>query len=238
MGAINKLVTSVAELVAATRDEKIGEIVLESDLVDAPSITLRRGQSLRCNDEKRSMITFRDGIDGVQLTSDNELRGLDLRVSPEKRAIWNDHAVDDLGRIGLYSLSTVGRVQILAKENVRGGHIEVDSLDILMADARSEQERPHGYGVFVIQGAFTLWNMQPDEDVVLSSNLVNISVGRFGAPVLGGGIFVGGAGDKGGRLNVQHLDTGAVYVNGGIAPGTADQITGGVFTVYGAHVDT
>jgi hypothetical protein len=237
MGGNNKLVTSVAELVAAARDEQIGEIVVESNLIDIPSITLLRGQSLRSNGGMRSMLTFREGIDGVQLTSGNEVRGLDLRVSPQKRAIWNDYSVDDMGRIGLYSLSVVGRVQILAKENVRRGHIEAENLDILMADARGEQERPRGYGVSVIQGVFTLWNMQPDEEAVLSANLVNLSVGRLGAPVLGSGIFVSGAGDKGGRLNVQHLDTAAVYVNGGIAPGTADQIAGGVFTVYGARVD-
>ena len=44
-------------------------------------------------------------------------------------------------------------------------------------------------------------------------------------------------GDKGGRLIVRRLETEAVYSDGGIAPGTPDQITGGVFTVYGAHVD-
>ena len=46
-----------------------------------------------------------------------------------------------------------------------------------------------------------------------------------------------GAGDKGGRLNVSRLESGPIYSDGGIAPGTPDQITGGVFTVYGAHVD-
>jgi hypothetical protein len=48
---------------------------------------------------------------------------------------------------------------------------------------------------------------------------------------------VSGAGDKGGRLKVRRLETDAVYSDGKIAPGTPDQITGGVFTVYGAHVD-
>jgi hypothetical protein len=79
--------------------------------------------------------------------------------------------------------------------------------------------------------------MQVDEDVVLGADLINISVGCFGSPVLGSGVFVSGAGDKAGRLNVERLETGAVYVNGNIPPGTADQIAGGVFTVYGAHVD-
>ena len=46
-----------------------------------------------------------------------------------------------------------------------------------------------------------------------------------------------GAGFKGGRLVVGLLETGAVYSDGKIAPGTPDVITGGVFTVYGAVVD-
>jgi hypothetical protein len=36
---------------------------------------------------------------------------------------------------------------------------------------------------------------------------------------------------------VRRLETDAVYSDGKITPGTPDQITGGVFTVDGAHVD-
>ena len=57
------------------------------------------------------------------------------------------------------------------------------------------------------------------------------------APVRGSGIFVSGAGFTGGRLVVTQLETGAVYSDGGIPEGTPDQITGGVFTVFNAHVD-
>jgi len=39
---------------------------------------------------------------------------------------------------------------------VRGGHVDVNGLDIIAADARAETERPHGYGVYVLHGAFTL----------------------------------------------------------------------------------
>ena len=73
--------------------------------------------------------------------------------------------------------------------------------------------------------------------VVVSADLVGLSAGRDGAPVRGSGIFVSGAGDKGGRLIVRRLETDAIYSDGKIAPGTPDQITGGVFTVYGAHVE-
>ncbi len=46
-----------------------------------------------------------------------------------------------------------------------------------------------------------------------------------------------GGGDAASRLIVPLLETGAVYSDGGIPPGTPDQITGGVFTVYGAYVN-
>ena len=38
-------------------------------------------------------------------------------------------------------------------------------------------------------------------------------------------------------MDVSRLITGAVFSDGGIAPGTPDRITGGVFVVHGAYVD-
>jgi hypothetical protein len=54
--------------------------------------------------------------------------------------------------------------------------------------------------------------------------------------VSGSGIFVSGAGDRGGDVAVDRLETDAVYSNGGIAAGTANQISGGVFVVHSCHV--
>ena len=50
-------------------------------------------------------------------------------------------------------MTTTGCVQILARDKVRGGHVDVNGLDIVAADARGEKERPHGYGVYVINAA-------------------------------------------------------------------------------------
>jgi hypothetical protein len=38
-------------------------------------------------------------------------------------------------------------------------------------------------------------------------------------------------------MGVSRLVTGAVFSDGGIAPGTPERITGGVFVVHGAFVD-
>jgi hypothetical protein len=236
MDTPQKTVTTIDALVAATKDTTVQRIIVRGGFFAASSIRLASKQSLYGEDE-RSTVTFADGIDGLQLSSDNRVHNIRLHASPDKRAIFNDTSVASLGRIELRGITTIGRVQILARDKVRGGHVDVNDLDIVAADSRGESERPHGYGVYVLQGAFTLWNMQPEDDAVVSADLVGLSAGRNGAPVLGGGIFLSGAGDKGGRLIVRRLETDAIYSDGKIAPGTPDQITGGVFTVYGAHVD-
>jgi hypothetical protein len=233
---MGKTVETVEELLAAAKDSRVKDIVLAADLFDVPTFELSPGQILRSLNG-RFGLTFVKEVDGVCLSSDNSILFVDLYASPEKRAIWNNYAVATLGRTTLASVKTIGQIQLLARDDVRGGHVEVNGLDVLAADCRGQKDRPHEYGVSVIQGAFTLWNMQPDPGVRVSADLQNISVGRFGSPVLGSGIFVSGGGDESGRLNVQHLETRGVYSDGRIALGTPDQISGGVFTVYGSYVD-
>lgn len=236
MSDADRSVATVDELVAATNDSRVRKIAVSGELIEAPGFSLLPGQSLRGADDGAT-IRFAVGADGLQLSSDNRVHHIRLLASQDKRAIFNDTSVASLGRIELRGVTTTGRVQILARGAVRGGHVEVNGLDIVAADARAESERPHGYGVYVLHGAFTLWNMQTDEGVIVSADLVGLSAGREGAPVRGGGVFISGAGDRGGRLNVRRLETDAIYSDGGIASGTADQITAGVFTVHGAHVD-
>jgi hypothetical protein len=230
-------ISSVDDLILATQDRDVKEIQIHCDLEHMPSFRLAPGQTLSSARGQRYSLRFLDDSDGIQLTSDNCITSVDVYVSPSSRALWNDSTVASLGRLAVAFVLVVGRVQILIKDRVRAGHIMVRDLDILAADATAELDRPHAYGVFVRQGAFTLWNMQTDQEVVITADIIGISAGRVGAPVFGSGIFVGGAGDQGGRLNVQHLQTGGVYSDGRIPPGTADQITGGVFTVYGAYVE-
>lgn len=229
-------ITTPDELVAATRNLDVRDIIVRGQLTDTPSVRLAPGQALR-GETDSAEIRFAAGVDGVQLTSDNQVRGISLRVSQDRRSIFNDTSVVGLGHLSLSGVSVVGQVQILARDKVRSGHVEVDGLDIIAADARAQPERPHGYGVYVVQSAFTLWNMQSDENVVLSASIAGVSAGRIGAPVLGSGVFVSGAGDTGGRLMVSRLETGAVYSDARIPPGTPDVISGGVFTVHGARVD-
>jgi hypothetical protein len=229
-------VGSVAELLAAV-ESKVGNIEVNGQLQNVPTLRLQAGQVLTGADQKSS-IQFASGQDGLQLTTDNSVGNLQLVADPDRRAIFNDTSVAGLGRLLLQRLEVTGVVQILASDKVRSGHVDAHDVDIVAADARAYDVRPKGYGVEVIPGAFTLWNQQTDAAVAITADLTGLSAGRAGAPVRGSGIFVSGAGDVGGRLNVRRLETGDVYSDGGIAQGTPDRITGGVFTVYGAYVDT
>ena len=229
-------VTNRNELIAATREPAVHDIIIRGKLDDVPSFRLAAGQVLRGEDDRCS-ITFAKGSDGVELSTDNEVSTLRLTASPDQRVVFNDTQVTTLGRMRLAAIVATGQVQILARDAIKGGHVDVDGLDIVAADARARTERPRGFGVHVLQGAFTLWNMQADERVVVTARIKGLSAGREGAPVRGSGIFVSGAGFTGGRLVASLIETGAVYSDGGIAEGTPDQITGGVFTVFNAHVD-
>ena len=236
MSRVERVVTTVAELRAATQQSDVRRIRVAADLHGMPGFRLAPGQSLVAG-HTGVTLEFAPGTDGLELSTDNQVEGLELRAEPQRRAIHNDTAMERIGRLVLRNLQVTGLVQLLAKGAVRSGHVEVENLDITAADARGETPCPKGYGVEVVPGAFTLWNQQDDPSVTISADLVGLSAGRPGAPVRGSGLFVSGGGETGGRLTVRRLETGAVYADGGIAPGTPDRITGGVFVVSGAFVD-
>jgi hypothetical protein len=230
------VITSVEQLLLALQQSEVDRLVIRGSLTDVPGFRLRPGQALQ-GDGEDAALRFVPGSDGVELSSDNELADLGLHASPDRRAIRNDSSVASLGRIRIADVTTTGQVQILVRDAVRGGHVDVQGLDIVAADATARSERPAGYGVQVLQGAFTLWNMQGDESVAISARLTGLAAGREGHPVLGSGILVSGGGFKAGRLIVSMLETRAIYSHGRIPAGTADVVSGGVFAAHGAHVD-
>ncbi|QBC31840.1 hypothetical protein [Pandoraea sp. XY-2] len=237
MNTGQRQVSTADQLLSAAADVGVRHITVMAELSGVPTLRLSPGQTLSGADPQ-SAVRFAAGQDGLQLRADNHVENLRLVTDPDRRAIFNDTTVEQLGRLVLCNLGVTGVVQLLARDQVRGGHVEVRDVDIVAADARGYDERPKGYGVEVIPGAFTLWNQQADPAVTITADLTGLSAGRAGAPVRGSGIFVSGAGDVGGRLVARRLETGAVYSDGGIVPGTPDRITGGVFTVYGAFVDS
>ena len=228
---------TASELESAALDPQVGRIFVAADIEGSASIRLQPGQHLLC--DEATVLRFAPGQDGVELTSDNLVRGLDLVTDPRRRALFNAEDVETLGSLRLDGLRIRGCVRILVRGQVRSGHVEARDIHVAEADARHFGERPSGFGVEVVPGAFTLWNLQEDEAVVITANLTGISAGRADAPVRGSGVFVGGfSADGGGRLRVSRLETGEIHSHGGIAEGTADRISGGVFTVHGAVVES
>ena len=229
------VIRSVADLMTALEIPGMLDLQIDGALDRVPTLHLRPGQSLRAAAEGAEL-RFLPGHDGVRLACDNTLLSLSLQADPAQRAVFNDEQLHSMGRLCLAGLRVCGQVQILARGALRAGQVDVDGLDIEAADTRARTERLRGFGVEVLQGAFTLWNQQADSTSVISTRLKGLSTGRPGAPVLGGGILVAGGGFEGGRVVATVLETGAVHSDGRIDPDAAGRISGGVFIAHGAFV--
>ncbi|MDQ0261786.1 hypothetical protein [Sinomonas atrocyanea] len=228
-------VTTAQELAAAL-DSGALEIDVEGVITGSPMITLPPGATLRGG-------TLRFGAKGVRLTSDNTLDGVTILTEPDEVAILNDTSVPDLGRLTLRGVTTRGQVYLVAEDAVRAGHVQIEGLTIETADVRGRPLRPHGFGVEALQGALTVWNRQPEPVVTITAEVLDVAVGTREAPVRGSGVFVGGHGDwagkaDGGVLSVGELRTREIHTHGGIPEGTPDLISGGVFVISGATVDS
>ena len=151
-------VSSASELQAAAANSEVRQIVVSDAIAEMRTLRLSPGQVLTGAANGRPVLRFAEGTDGVKLSADNKVEGLMLIADRDKRALFNDTSVEQLGRLVLHDLTVEGVVQLLACDQVRGGHIEAHSIDIAAADARGYHDRPKGYGVEVIPGAFTLWN--------------------------------------------------------------------------------
>jgi hypothetical protein len=205
-------VASAAELLdaVATADE----IEIDGSLSGMPAITLRPGTRLRGG-------TLRFAASGIRLTAGNQLDDVTVIVPDHEVAIAA--GAEDAGRLALRNVNTRGQVLLTPG----GGHVEVDGLVVASADLRGREQRPHGFGVDVLQGAFTLWNRGSGR---VTASLSGISAGTADNPVRGSGVFVAGP------VEADLLRTGPVWTDGGIEPGTPDLISGGVYVITGARV--
>ena len=234
MTADSLIVTSAADLAAALA-AGVAEIVVEGTITGSPSITLPPGSSLRGGE-----LVFT--AKGVRLTRDNTLRDVTITTTPYEVAVYNDTSVPDAGTLRFENVTTVGQVLVLADGDTMRARVEARGLHVREADVRGRVEQPHGFGVDVLQGGVTLWNRQKDPSSSFTATLRDVSVGTEETPVRGSGVFVAGYGNReghgaGGTFTADLIQTGRVVTDGGIAPGTPDKITGGVFVVSGATVD-
>ncbi len=227
-------VTNAKELAEAL-DAGATEITVEGVVSGSPSITLPEGTTLR-----GGTLAFK--ARGVRLTKDNTLECVTILTRPHEVAVEVATEGADAGTLTFRDVTTVGQVSLVAEGNLRRMRVEARHVHVREADVRGRTHQPHGYGVDVLQGGFTLWNRQPDADSEVTAMLDGISVGGETTPVRGSGVFVGGHGDRegradGGRLRVDLLRTGEITTDGGILAGTPDKISAGVFVSSGAWVE-
>ncbi len=229
-----RVVTTTAELIESTQSPESPSLEVRGQLEATPTLRLWPGQELRGS--AGASICFKPGDDGVIVTSDNVVEGVELHTDRERCALSNDRTTGGFGRLRLSSLRTTGCIRLIAEGAALGGHVEARNVSVVDADARNFDERPSGFGVEVISGTFTLWNRQASKDCRVSASLCGIAIGRAGLPVQGTGIVIAGT-PGGGGVFVSVLETGDVYSDGCIVPGTADRISGGVFILQAADVD-
>ncbi|GAB3268136.1 hypothetical protein GCM10027449_01210 [Sinomonas notoginsengisoli] len=228
-------VTNAQELAEAL-SSGASEIEVQGTITGSGMITLPPGTTLRGG-------TLQFGAKGVRLTKDNTLDRVTVLTEPDEMAILNDTSVEDFGRLTLKNVTTRGQVCLMAQDAVRAGHVQIEGLTIEAADVRGRALRPHGFGVEALQGALTVWNRQPDPVVTITAEVLDVVVGSKEQPVCGSGVLVGGHGDwsgkaDGGALSVGELRTGEIHTDGRIPGGTPDVISGGVFVISGASVDS
>ena len=222
---------------AISRGQK--EIVISRNITSNHSLILPEGTSLRGIPQENGespMLLFTES-DGLGLTASNTVAGLKINAPVEKRAVFTTYAREDLGTFCLENLSVQGQVSFIFRIGTLRANVDLKNMDIFAADARRYLEQPQKYGVNVLQGALTIYNLNGDENSLVNVRAQGITIGRKNAPVSGSGIFIAGAGDKGGRTEISLLETGAVHSTGKIPYGVADYITGGIFILNGAHAD-
>lgn len=216
---------------ALNSNENMIELVNSINAVN--TIKLREGQKLTAK-KKNILLSFING-DGIQLTGNNEISDISIQTAPNKRAIYIESDLKDLKNITLNNLTITGMVQLLIRGKNKTLTVKINGLDIVSADARNYSERPMKYGVNVYQGAFTIYNFNPEEGSEIKVYAENISLGRKYAPVIGSGIFISGFNDESGKVTVEKLITNDIYSNGMIPTGQPNLITGAIFIVYGVH---
>lgn len=124
-------VNTTAELLAATADPNIRDILIGAHLNDVPTLRLSPGQTLTgaaVGAAQHPTVRFAAGKDGLQISANNRVEKLELVVDLDKRALFNDTSVEQLGRFVLQTLTITGLVQLLARDGVRGGTLRRTTL--------------------------------------------------------------------------------------------------------------
>lgn len=231
------LVSTRSELLEALRETGPQIIRVHGGISDAPTLSLGPGQELE-GAHAGASIRFDPDVDGLEITSGNRVANLALTASPDRRALFNDTSQPTLGRIVLDHLTLHGQLQIIASGRLRSGELRAADIHIRAADTRTRKERASGNGVWVLQGAFTLWNQQPAAESVITATLDHVRIGAPDAPVCGGGVFISGHAERNaGRVLLDRVAVESIYADSGLAPGTTSLVAAALFILHGAEAE-
>jgi hypothetical protein len=226
------------------------EIDLQGEIAGLRSIELPAGVALRGVGDGASL-RFLPGEQGLCLTADHSVSGLRICTDVDQPAICLNDSRADLGRIELKDLEVEGRVHLESAAANRADLL-LSHIHVSKADARTATHRPPGFGVEVLAGAITVYNRSADTGSRWRLRATGLSVGSRDKPVRGSGVFVFGGATipdgsdpstapsptkQGGAIELAELRTGEIHSDGGIAKGTPDRITGGVFIGAGVDAD-
>ncbi|WP_125766738.1 hypothetical protein [Lapidilactobacillus wuchangensis] len=229
-------VANFRELVQAITAEAT-EITITRNIIALHSLKLPAGVVLNGAVQENlavPMLLF-TASDGIGVTSNNQIRNLNIQTAVDQRAIYNAGQTEDLGSFVFEDLTIVGQFSFIMRAGSLWAALSLDNVNIVAADARKYLEQPQKYGVNVLQGALTVYNFNPNADSRIKLKAQHLTIGQKNAPVIGSGVFISGAGDQGGRVEVSMLMTNHVYSTGLIPEGVANIITGAIFIVYGAY---
>ncbi|MDO4670382.1 MAG: hypothetical protein Q4A67_02795 [Aerococcus sp.] len=173
--------------------------------------------------------------DGVGLTRDNQISDLNIQAPEQQKAVFTTGLDEALGHFEFHHLTVSGQFSFIMRKGSMSADVVMDDIHVLTSDTRGYLEQPQKYGVNVLQGALTVYNFNPDPDSLITLKATHISIGSMAHPVTGSGVYVAGFGDKGGRVELELLQTDKVYSTGRIPFGVADIITAAIFIVNGVH---
>src|SRR5580704_5768814 len=109
-------------LYRAITEGRADRVTVTNDISDLRTLDLAPGQVLE-GASPGVTLRFADGVDGLRLSTNNRIRNLRIETAPARRAICNRVDLADFGTFGIENVTTIGRVQILGRDAVRGGRV-------------------------------------------------------------------------------------------------------------------
>lgn len=229
--SVFRIINNVEELVSATQDKTARYLILRNDLQDVPCIRLMPFQSLTGEFDGKS-IHFVKGADGFCLSKGNELKNLQIMADPDKRAIFQDWEVENMGTHHLSRLNVTGQISFVLDGKIAKGRIEASFIHVAFASLMQLKDRPNRFGVDMVQGAFTIWNKRDEMNIEIETDITHFSCGSAAKPINGSGLVLCGFQEKMGSLKATVISCGDIYTKGEIGKGTSDLVAAGICVGY------